>query len=62
LFISDKLKEILKEVEKELEKKERLQYAARSKTQYYLNDLLGQRQWQFGAAYDSLSKFTVISQ
>lgn len=59
-LLSDKLKEILKEVEKELEKKEKLQYAARSKTQYYLNDLLGQRQWQFGSLYDSLSKSIIV--
>lgn len=57
VLISDKLKEILKEVEKELEKKDKLQYAARTKTQYYLNDLLGQRQWQFGSLYDSLSEY-----
>ena len=55
---SAELKKILEEVESEIKKKEHAQYAAKSLSQYYLNDFMGQSavKRQDDTSWDGLSK------
>ena len=57
ISFSAQLKKILEEVESEI-KKEHAQYAAKSLSQYYLNDFMGQSavKRQDDASWDGLSK------
>ena len=58
ISFSAQLKKILEEVESEIKKKEHAQYAAKSLSQYYLNDFMGQSavKRQDDTSWDGLSK------